>query len=91
MIQDTPQKRAPSDVSSRNSNENNSLIDVMEGHLSKGSVIIYVWRKKDAEIIAEQLQRSGLSGGVVCYHGGMDAGTRERAQSKVCHFSNCNL
>ena len=48
----------------------NSLADELEGLLSVGSVIVYVWRKKDAEIITEQLVGSGISGGVVCYHGG---------------------
>lgn len=60
-----------------------SHLNEMEGCLSKGSVIVYVWRKKDAEIITEQLQGSGLVGGIVCYHGGMDANSRSKAQSKV--------
>ncbi len=55
----------------------------MEGCLSKGSVIIYVWRKKDAEVITEQLQSAGINGGVMCYHGGMDSNARSRAQAKV--------
>lgn len=82
LIQEPRKRQALADVPTSNSQENRSLIDVMEGNLSKGSVIIYVWRKKDAEIITEQLLGSGLSGGVVCYHGGMDAGARARAQSK---------
>jgi len=56
--------------------------DEMDGCLSKGSVIIYVWRQKDAEIITEQIHGSGLLGGVVCYHGGMDAHARSKAQEK---------
>ena len=45
---------------------------------------MYVWRQKDTEIVAEQLIGAGVSGGVVCYHGGMDANDRTKAQSKVC-------
>ena len=55
----------------------------LDGILSSGSVIVYVWRQRDAEVIAEQLLMDGVTGGVVFYHGGMDAGTRARAQSKV--------
>lgn len=44
---------------------------------------MYVWRQKDAELITEQLHGIGLSGGVVCYHGGMDANARAKAQGKV--------
>ena len=51
--------------------KNNPFNDKLEGLLSVGSAIVYVWRKKDAEIITEQLVGSGISGGVVCYHGGM--------------------
>ena len=65
----------------------NLLDDDLEGLLSIGSVIVYVWRKKDAEVITEQLIGSGISGGVVCYHGGMDSNTRSKAQAKV---GNCN-
>lgn len=50
------------------------------GCLSSGSVIIYVWRKKDTEYIAEQLRTYGDLGKVVCYHAGMT--TRERAVSQ---------
>ncbi len=78
LIQEPTEKRT-----SRNVNSNQNL----DGCLSKGSVIIYVWRKKDAEIIAEQLLGSGLNGGVVCYHGGMDNTARSKAQSKVCQFA----
>ena len=58
-------------------------LPIEEGCLSKGSVIVYVWRQKDTEIVAEQLNGAGIRGGVVCYHGGMNAGDRSRAQSKV--------
>ena len=58
-------------------------LPIEEGCLSKGSVIIYVWRQKDTEIVAEQLNGAGVRGGIVCYHGGMDSNSRSRAQSKV--------
>jgi ATP-dependent DNA helicase Q4 len=54
-----------------------------DGRLSQGSVIVYVWRQRDAEVVAENLMASGIEGGVVVYHGGMDNGTRAKAQSKV--------
>jgi len=57
-------------------------LPIEEGCLSKGSVIVYVWRQKDTEIVAEQLNGAGIQGGVVCYHGGMDSNDRSRAQSK---------
>ena len=60
-------------------------LPIEEGCLAKGSVIVYVWRQRDTEIVAEQLNGAGIRGGVVCYHGGMDAGDRSRAQSKVSH------
>lgn len=56
--------------------------------MSSGNVIVYVWTKKDAEIISEQLRGMGIQGGVVCYHGGMDAGARSRAQGKVMNLSS---
>ncbi len=46
-------------------------------------MIVYVWRQKDTEIVAEQLNGAGVKGGVVCYHGGMDSNDRARAQSSV--------
>lgn len=54
-----------------------------EGCLTHGSVIVYVWRQRDAEVVAESIQASGVSGGVVFYHGGMDSGARSNAYSKV--------
>lgn len=66
---------------------NSKKMPIKEGCLSKGSVIIYVWRQKDTEVVAEQLIGAGVSGGVVTYHGGMDANDRSRAQSKVCYTS----
>lgn len=57
--------------------------DFQAGCLAKGSVIVYVWRQRDTEVVAESIQASGVSGGVVCYHGGMDSGARSNAYSKV--------
>lgn len=53
------------------------------GALQIGSIIIYVWRKRDAEALAEQIIGAGVEGGVVFYHGGMDSGKRAVAQGKV--------
>ena len=53
------------------------------GKLSSGSVIIYVWRQKEAEVITEQLRAYDIEGGVVCYHGGMDSDTRSKSQNQV--------
>ena len=47
-------------------------------------MIVYVWRQRDAEVIAENLMVSGVSGGIVVYHAGMDAAARRKSQSKVC-------
>ena len=63
-------------------NDDAKKLPIDEGCLSKGSVIIYVWRQKDTEIVAEQLNGAGIRGGIVCYHGGMDSNSRSRAQSK---------
>jgi Helicase conserved C-terminal domain len=43
---------------------------------------VYTWRQQDAEVVAENIQSSDLTGGVVVYHGGMDATARAKAQSK---------
>lgn len=53
------------------------------GVLAEGAVIVYVWRQRDTEVVAENLLSAGVSGGVVMYHGGMDASARTKAQSKV--------
>jgi ATP-dependent DNA helicase Q4 len=53
------------------------------GVLASGSVIVYVWRQRDTEVVAENLASAGVKGGVVIYHGGMDASSRTKAQSKV--------
>ncbi|KAG7347167.1 RecQ familyATP-dependent DNA helicase [Nitzschia inconspicua] len=52
-----------------------------DGMLSRGSVIVYVWRQKDTEVVAEYLNGASVSGGVVIYHGGMDAKARAKSQS----------
>lgn len=52
-----------------------------EGCLSKGSVIVYVWRQMDAEAVAEYISASNVPGKVVVYHGGMDSGARAKSQS----------
>ena len=44
---------------------------------------MYVWRQRDTEVVAENLVSSGVKGGIVMYHGGMDASSRSKAQSKV--------
>jgi superfamily II DNA helicase RecQ len=47
-------------------------------------VIVYVWRQRDAEVVAENIQADqSISGGVVVYHGGMETHERSKAQSKV--------
>lgn len=55
----------------------------VDGCLSKGSIIVYVWRQMDADVVAENLVARGVSGGVVVYHGGMDSAARAKAQSRV--------
>mmetsp|Transcript_25716 Transcript_25716/g.39389 ORF Transcript_25716/g.39389 Transcript_25716/m.39389 type:complete len:1516 (+) Transcript_25716:65-4612(+) len=66
----------------RDKTESNSGV-FKDGILSTGSVIIYVWRQKDAEVVTEQIRAFDLEGGVVCYHGGMDANKRSKSQG---HF-----
>jgi len=74
---------------SKSSNEDQdvafSAIDAnfQAGCFHSGSIIIYVWRRIDAEALTEQLKGSGVEGGVVFYHGGMDHGQRAKAQSQV--------
>jgi len=58
------------------------LTDTKDCRFKGESIIVYVWRQKDAEIISEQLNGMGIKGGVVCYHGGMDSQTRYKAQGK---------
>jgi superfamily II DNA helicase RecQ len=65
--------------------------DTNAGILSSGSVIIYVWRQRDAEAVAENIQAAGdVRGGITVYHGGMDAAARSKAQSKV-RFENQSI
>jgi ATP-dependent DNA helicase Q4 len=61
---------------------------IPEGCLAQGSVIVYVWRQRDAEVVAENILASSVTGGVVVYHGGMKSGEREKAQSKVRALTN---
>ena len=56
--------------------------DDLPGCLASGSVIVYVWRQMDTEAVAENIRAAGVQGGVVVYHGGMDAGSRAKAQDK---------
>lgn len=60
--------------------------EISPGCLSSGSVIVYVWRQRDAEALAEQLNGAGVEGGVVFYHGGLEQGQRQRAQGQVNIF-----
>ena len=53
------------------------------GSLSRGNVIIYVWRQRDATVVFEYLTAATVQGGIVVYHGGMDPNSRRVAQSKV--------
>lgn len=65
------------------SSESDPGHDDLEGILAKGNVIVYVWRQKDAEVVAENIQAAGtVKGGVVVYHGGMSSESRQRAQQK---------
>ncbi|GAX26595.1 ATP-dependent DNA helicase Q4 [Fistulifera solaris] len=54
----------------------------LNGQLANGSVIVYVWRQRDAEAVAESIVTAGVEGGVVFYHGGMSSDARSRSQSK---------
>jgi superfamily II DNA helicase RecQ len=63
--------------------DKSDVSDDLDGCLAVGSVIVYVWRQMDADIIAENIQVRGITGGVAVYHGGMDSGARAKAQSKV--------
>lgn len=56
---------------------------VPKGCLAIGSVIVYVWRQRDAEVVAENIKASIVKGSVVVYHGGMNSSEREKAQSMV--------
>jgi superfamily II DNA helicase RecQ len=76
----SPKKKAKS---SDNESPQNTSSEQYEGCLSRGSVIVYVWRQKDAEVVAENIIASGVEGGVVVYHGGMEAGARSKSQSRV--------
>ena len=51
------------------------------GCLSSGSVIIYVWTKRQAEALSSLLNTSDIEGGVTFYHAGMTASDRATSQS----------
>ncbi|CAN0081354.1 unnamed protein product, partial [Scytosiphon promiscuus] len=52
---------------------------LQEPPLNKGSVVVYVWRQVTAEAVCSLLQGDGHN--AVAYHGGMEAGARQKAQS----------
>ena len=54
------------------------LVEILGADGAGGSQIVYVGRRRDAEEVAEDLERSGL--GAVAYHAGMPAVERQRAQ-----------
>jgi superfamily II helicase len=66
--------------------ENLQRGEISPGCLSSGSVIVYVWRQRDAEALAEHIIAAGVEGGVVFYHGGLEHGQREKAQGQVNSF-----
>lgn len=47
--------------------------------LDRGSVAVYVWRQVTAEAVCSLLQGDGHN--AVAYHGGMEAGARQKAQA----------
>ena len=53
---------------------------IHDGCLAHENVIVYVWRKRDADLVAEALCTIGVEGGVVVYHAGMDSKARAAAQ-----------
>ena len=66
------------------SNFGQAQSNIPDSCLCQGSVVIYVWRKRDAEALAEQIRAmQGIDGGVVFYHGGMDSKQRQKAQAMV--------
>ena len=62
---------------------NSKETNLHDRRLDKGSVIVYVWRQRDAEVVADNLVQAGIQGGAIVYHGGMDASSRSKAYSKV--------
>jgi ATP-dependent DNA helicase Q4 len=66
----------------KTSNSLDSNSPIHKGSLAKDNVIVYVWRQRDAEVVAEALTASGVEGGIVVYHGGMDSKARASAQSR---------
>lgn len=68
---------------SNNNRNNNNNDNVHDGALATGAVIVYVWRQRDTEVVAEYLNSADVLGGIVVYHGGMDANARSKSQNKV--------
>ena len=52
------------------------------GCLAEGSVIVYVWTKRQAEALVDLLRGAGVEGGVVYYHGGMGQSERFSSQTR---------
>lgn len=52
------------------------------GCLAEGSVIVYVWTKRQAEALCDLLMGADVEGGVVYYHGGMSQAERFSSQSR---------
>ena len=67
---------------SNNVSKCNADQPIYEGCLVNDNVIVYVWRQRDAEVLAEGLNASGVEGGIVVYHAGMDSKARGVAQSR---------
>ncbi|GMH82374.1 hypothetical protein TrST_g12566 [Triparma strigata] len=57
-------------------------VDFAPGCLSEGSVIVYVWTKRQAEALCDLLRGAEVQGNIVYYHGGMSASERFSAQSR---------
>jgi ATP-dependent DNA helicase Q4 len=55
---------------------------LQHGCLERANVIVYVWRQRDAEVVAEYLKNSGVEGGITVYHAGLDSKARAVAQSR---------
>lgn len=75
-------KKASSKSKTKATKVQQTSSSLAEGSLANDNVIIYVWRQHDANVIGEALQQeAAIEGGVVVYHGGMDARARTKSQS----------
>lgn len=83
MLRKSEESAKPDDEYKRKYVDDGETRSAFNGILSNGSVIIYVWKQKEAEVVTEQLRAYDISGGVVCYHGGMDSDARSKSQSQV--------